>query len=258
MLKGIVPGRQVVRWAGRWSLFGGSNKGDMYQIPEESQEMEDYQKQIKDLEREAREDYIESRRNKSRLSASHRQILQGKAPYDGVMFQYNDQHRSRKFKGEMFGRYGTRTGINPGNLWPTKADVELAKEWESLYQPEPLNVSIENVQRAEEAVKLARMEREAEIEANLAKLDAMKAAFRKRVEAKNRLADGEKHRREKILAELKTEFGYDINPEDEMMKNRIQEREKVLLKEERELKKLMQKEKKRAQAEEAAKTAAKE
>jgi len=40
-----------------------------------------------------------------------------------------------------------------------------------------------------------------------------------------------------VLAEMKAEFGYDVNPEDVSMKNRIEEREKVLLKEEREIKK---------------------
>ena len=40
-----------------------------------------------------------------------------------------------------------------------------------------------------------------------------------------------------VLAEMKAEFGYDMNPEDVSMKNRIEEREKVLLKEEREIKK---------------------
>jgi hypothetical protein len=30
-----------------------------------------------------------------------------------------------------------------------------------------------------------------------------------------------------VLAELKLEFGYPVNPQDEYMKNRIDEREKV-------------------------------
>jgi len=46
-----------------------------------------------------------------------------------------------------------------------------------------------------------------------------------------------------ILSELKAEFGYDVNPEDEIMKNRIAEREKVLVKEERERKKAARAEK---------------
>jgi hypothetical protein len=32
-----------------------------------------------------------------------------------------------------------------------------------------------------------------------------------------------------VLAELKLEFGYPVNPQDEYMKNRIDEREKVTL-----------------------------
>ncbi len=104
-------------------------KTDMYEIAEESDEMAEYQKQIEALKREARDEYIEARRNKSRLAASDRQILNGKPPYVGVSFQYDDNHRGRKFKRTMLGRYGSRmTGINPGELWPTEQDVQLAKE----------------------------------------------------------------------------------------------------------------------------------
>ena len=46
-----------------------------------------------------------------------------------------------------------------------------------------------------------------------------------------------------MLAELKEEFGYEVNPNDEIMSTKIQEREKVLMKEERELKKKLRSEK---------------
>ena len=45
-----------------------------------------------------------------------------------------------------------------------------------------------------------------------------------------------------VLAELKAEFGYDVNPMDESMAIRIAERETVLRKEEREMKKQLRNE----------------
>ena len=101
----------------------------MYEQEEESEEMEQYRKELDSLAKEVRDEYIQSRRNKSRLSASDRQILHGKPPYTGITFQYVDSQRLPKFRRPMFGRYGAKkTGINPGELWPTKRDVELAKE----------------------------------------------------------------------------------------------------------------------------------
>jgi len=252
MLKWLtVPGGGVqrlgIRYASSsWNPFSkaanGGTKADMYEVPEESQEMEDYQTQIQNLESEVREEYIEARRNKSRLSASHRQILKGEAPYEGTVFQYTDLHRSRKFRAKMLGRYGVKSGIDPGTLWPTKRDIDLAREYEALYQPEPLSKQIADTIRAEEAVKEKRIEIEAKIDANLERLESQMKALKVRTENKSRLALGEKTRREKILAELRTEFGYDVNPEDEIMKGRIADREKVLLKEEREIKKQLKKE----------------
>jgi len=232
-----------VRFAS-WNPFSkkGGNKADIYEVPEESQEMEEYQKQIKMLEAEVREEYIESKRNKSRLSASDRQILQGRPPHVGVIFEYSDKHRSQKFKRSILGRYGIKSGVNPAIAWPSDKDLDLAREWESLYQPEPLSKTIEDIRLAEEAVIQKRKEREDKIDANLEKLEAQIKAWQNRVSSRNKAADNDRARREKVLAELKTEFGYDVNPEDESMKTRIAEREKALIKEERELKKKLRKE----------------
>jgi len=259
MLKVISVQQCTVRFA-RWSMFGrGSvDKEKIYEAPEESQEMVEYQQRIDNLEREVREEYIESRRNKSRLSASHQQQVQGRHPYEGVLFEYNNVHRTRKFKRAMLGRYGTKTGINPGVSWPTERDIKLAEEWESLYQPDPLHHQIANIRKEQEDLINRQKEREAKIEANLARLDDQIKAWKVKLAARQRLTDGERGRREKVLAELRAEFGYDVNPEDEMMKGRIAEREKVLAKEDRELKKQMRKEKMDQDRQEAAAKAARE
>ena len=93
-------------------------------------------------------------------------------------------------------------------------------------------------QEKQDLIKI-RMEREKLIDENLAKHATNVANWQTRVQQRNRLALGATERRNRILAELKEEFGYDVNPNDEIMKRKIQEREKVLVKEERELKKKM-------------------
>ena len=60
---------------------------------------------------------------------------------------------------------------------------------------------------------------------------------------KNVVAERERARREKVLAELREEFGYNVNPNDKYMMERIAEREKAIIKQEREAKRAMKKEK---------------
>merc|ERR1719474_1542330 len=197
-----------------------------------------------ELEREAKADFIQSRRNKSRLSASDRQILHGNPPYHGVMFEYNSMHRSKEFKRSMLSKYGKeKTGVEPGIVWPTAKEVQLAIEWEELYQEKPLIDQIKETKRNIEKRKEDRIARELLVEESLNKMDAQVKQWKARVGAKNKLAEAERERREKVLAELKLEFGYNINPEDNYMKERIVEREKVIIKEEREAKKAAKKEK---------------
>lgn len=223
----------------------------MYEEPKESKEMEEYQKQVQDLEREAREEYIAEKQNKSRLSASDRQKLKGLPPYEGVMFEYNNMHRSRAFKRNMLGTYGAKaTGISPEVAWPTPRDIDLAEEWEKLYQPEPLSQQIAETWRRVEQRKEDRVRREQVIDEALAKMDQQVKQWQARVNTRNRQAESERHRREQVLSELKLEFGYAVNSADEYMKNRIEEREKALIKEEKEAKKLLKKEReKKATAE---------
>ena len=79
-------------------------------------------------------------------------------------------------------------------------------------------------------------------------MEAQINQWKSRVSSKNVVAERERARREKVLAELREEFGYNVNPEDKYMKERIAEREKAIIKEEREAKKAAKKEKYGAKA----------
>jgi len=196
------------------------------------------------MEKESRAEYIQTKRNKSRLKASDRQILHGEPPYDGVLFEYSNHHRSKEFKREMMSKYGVaKTGVEPGIAWPTGRELELAKEWEAVYQEKSLIEQIAETKRKIEKRKEDRIAREKKVEENLSKMDVQVSQWRQRVGVKNKQAEAERERREKVLAELKLEFGYNINPDDNYMKGRIAEREKFLIKEEREAKKAARKEK---------------
>jgi len=228
--------------AAKWKIW--KSKEEPIAVEEEISEMELYQKQVEEMEKEAKADFIESRRNKSKLSASDRQILHGEPPNVGLMFEYNNDHRSKEFKRGMLSKYGVaKSGVEPGIVWPTDKEVTLAREWESLYQEQTLIEQIRQAKRDIEMRKEARIARENIVEVNLQQMDAQVKSWRQRVGTKNKQAEAEMDRREKVLAELKLEFGYSVNPEDNYMKERIAEREKSLIKEERDAKKALRKEK---------------
>merc|ERR1712192_393308 len=199
-------------------------------------EEKEYLRSMEEKEREARAEYIQERRNKSRLSASHRQIVKGEMPYEGSIFHYNSDHMSKEHKRSQMSKYGKKqTGVEPGQCWPTQDEVQLAREWEQLYQEKPLKQMIEEARQKVEDAHQKRLDREKEGLKNLEAKD--------RMGAKTRMLDQERERREKVLEELRLEFGYVINPEDNYMKGRITERERVLIREEKEKKRQEKKEK---------------
>ena len=211
---------------------------------EELDELEMFHKQQEEYRMEEEAERMEQRRNKSRLSASHRQMLRGEPPNVGLRFEYGRVHHSQEFKRKMFGTYGEkRTDVDPGICWPTDKHLELASEWEKLYQEKPLIDQIKDAKAGIAKRKEDRMKREAAVEAGLARMDAQIKQWKARVNTKNAQAEHERARREKVLAELREEFGYNVNPNDNYMKERIAEREKALMKEEKEAKKAARKEK---------------
>ena len=68
------------------------------------------------------------------------------------------------------------------------------------------------------------------MEENLSKMDVQVKQWKQRVGTKNKQAEAARDMREKVLAELKLEFGYSVNPVDSFMNERIAERAKVLAK----------------------------
>merc|ERR1712123_251778 len=194
--------------ASKWKIW--KSKEEPIEENGEASEMELYQQQVDQMEKEAKAEYIQSKRNKSKPSASDRQILHGEPPYAGLMFEYNNLHRSKEYKRSMLSKHGVaKTGVEPGIVWPTEKEVVLAREWEELYQDKPLIDQIRDAKRNIEKRKEDRIARELVVDQNLSKMDAQVKQWR-----------------EKVLAELKLEFGYNINPEDNYMKGRIAERKK--------------------------------
>lgn len=100
---------------------------------------------------------LEKKRNKSRLTKAHRNILLGQKPYAESQDWYHD---TVKYKRRILGRYGMEAlGVPAGLAWPTSKEVEDMKEYESLAHP--LNIQerlreIKEKKKIEEEAILAR------------------------------------------------------------------------------------------------------
>ena len=95
---------QPIRSASSWK-FWSKNKDAANEIEEPLSEVDIYFKQQEENRKAAEADLIELKRNKSRLSASHRQMLRGEAPNVGLRFQYTTYHTGQKFKSEMMNKH---------------------------------------------------------------------------------------------------------------------------------------------------------
>lgn len=96
----------------------------------------------------------ENKRNKSKLTAAHRNILFDEKPYNETVAWYHDTIRYKK---RMLGRYGIKSvGIPAGFLWPTREEIEEQKEYEKIAFPlgvqERLQKIKEKKQKDEEAL----------------------------------------------------------------------------------------------------------
>merc|ERR1712062_337107 len=169
-----------------------------------------------------KEDKIARNRLKSKLFYSDRALLHNQQPQAGIAFDKYDEHQSPAFKSMMLARYGKSTGINPNVAWPTKEEIELQKEYEAVLYDGPKSVQ----DMIKEVHEKERLEQEQIIQVEK--------------EIREKLAKREQQKRQQILDELREEFGYEINPDDQQFAEKIAEKEKEMakaIKAERKLKK---------------------
>jgi len=211
-------------------------KGKKQEQAAKEQRLNDIQKHQEDLleaaEREIADNRLQRKRNKSGLHHSDRQMLKGAPPTVGLRMQWAERHTTRQYKAEMLGKFGrSKTGLDPSVLWPTKGEIESQKEYEHvLYDGTTLQERMELHNKTQAYRRQQMLQYEQEIDANLAQMDRDVTAWKKRVEKRDADAAREKALKDTIFAELRQEFGYDINPADPLFKDKIEEKEKAVAK----------------------------
>ncbi|XP_014469854.1 PREDICTED: growth arrest and DNA damage-inducible proteins-interacting protein 1 [Dinoponera quadriceps] len=177
---------------------------------------------------------IARKRNKSRLSPEHRNILMGERPYDGPKEWY---HNTVKYKKRMLGRYGLKADEPAGFVWPTLEEIKDAQEYERVAFPLSLQERWDKLEDARRQKAEFIKKREAEILVKLAKMDQWTAELNAKMEKKKADMEAARLRKERLVAEIRRHFGFNISPHDNRFKEMLEQKEKEEKKKKKEAKK---------------------
>lgn len=176
-----------------------------------------------DEEQRLKEEYIEKKRNKSRLLPQHRNILFDKVPYEEPKFW---THGTLKYKRQMYGTYGESSKVNPSLCWPIKEELEDRKLYESLAHTYTISEMISKASTERQEKKAAIRARDLEIQEKMKKLDGWIKEMKHKQEKKESETLLAKQRKEKLIEEVRRYFGYTVDPRDEKFKEMLEKKEK--------------------------------
>lgn len=81
----------------------------------------------------------------------------------------NIKHYKKPFVKALYGRYGKKSGLNPGVMWPRKEELKYMKSYEEAFCPKLEDLLAEHNTKKEQAMK-DRLAREKEIIEGLKRL----------------------------------------------------------------------------------------
>uniref|UniRef100_A0A914VHF7 Large ribosomal subunit protein mL64 n=1 Tax=Plectus sambesii TaxID=2011161 RepID=A0A914VHF7_9BILA len=150
----------------------------------------------------------EEKRNVSRMRPWHQMLVNKQVP--PVQFNWQLDRNALKAR---YAKYGKKSGVNPGLLWPT--DKELDEQLALNRDMQPYLPDVVRKHNAEQkAEALRQSKRIAEVEANEKKYAKVLAAFEaEQLKAVKEIDEVEAKRQEKIR-EIQEYFGYWIDPKD--------------------------------------------
>ncbi|XP_072942251.1 large ribosomal subunit protein mL64 [Epargyreus clarus] len=172
---------------------------------------------------QAREEEIQKKRNISRLSSSHYNIIHDKRPYEKAT---SLAHLTVKYNRKMYGKYGIASGVNPSICWPSRQEIEERKEYESVAFPFTIQEMIATATQKREATQLRIEQREKEVAAKYEKLEQWKKDLQNKIAKKEAEVQAAKLKKERLVEEVRRHFGFKLDPRDEKFQQMLAKREK--------------------------------
>uniref|UniRef100_A0A1L8DL07 Large ribosomal subunit protein mL64 n=1 Tax=Nyssomyia neivai TaxID=330878 RepID=A0A1L8DL07_9DIPT len=193
-----------------------------------------------DDSKEAKREFYESRRNKSRLSAAHRNILHNRRPYTQSQSWV---HETLKYKRGLFGKYGLESGVDPRICFPTAQETAEKEEYNRVAYPFTIaemreKIHAEHVEKEDKIRK-----REEDVALKLSKLEKWSKEFRDRVAKAEAEAFAAKEKKERLVEEVRRHFGFKLDARDERFKELLAQKEKEDKKKQKEIRKKAREEK---------------
>ncbi|CAK1578833.1 unnamed protein product [Parnassius mnemosyne] len=172
---------------------------------------------------QAKEAEIEKKRNKSRLSSAHYNLVNGKRPYETPM---SISHLTVKYNRKMYGKYGVSSGVNPSLCWPTKQEIQERQEYEAVAFPYTIKEMMDAAAQRKKEEQLKIEQREKEIAAKFEKLEQWKKELNQKIAKKTAEAQAAKMKKERLVEEVRRHFGFTLDPRDERFQEMLAKREK--------------------------------
>lgn len=178
---------------------------------------------FEDEDIELKEATIEKNRNKSRLLPQDHNMLKDTVPYGESQSWI---HNTVKYKRMMFGRYGLASGVDPRICFYSNSEVDAQKEYERVAYPFTLQQMMkENVKSKMEAEEKIQ-KREDDIEKKMTKLDIWTKELNAKIAKKEADAKAAKERKERLVEEVRRQFGFKLDVRDERFKELVAQKEK--------------------------------
>ncbi|KAJ8345169.1 hypothetical protein SKAU_G00293620 [Synaphobranchus kaupii] len=133
--------------------------------------------------------------------------------------------KTTKYDRKLFGRYGSASGVDTAKLWPSQGELETLiaeeKEWHPSLEEILANVAANEKEKAKK-----RLAREKRIATNMANMPKMVADWRRESRDLKLKKKEEKARRDLLLAEARTRYGYALDPRSAKFQEMLKEIEK--------------------------------
>lgn len=187
--------------------------------------------EVDEAERAAR---IAKLRNKSRLLPQDRRRALGQKPYDEP---HSWVHLTLSYQRKMYARFGESSGVDPRLLFETPEERADREEYERVAFPHTVpEMMATHEQQEAEKEKAVRL-REEQIAKNLSKLDKWKEDLEQRLAKKEAEARAAKEKRERMIEDIRRQFGFRLDPRGAKFKELVDQKEQEEAKARKKLKK---------------------
>ncbi|XP_030571376.1 growth arrest and DNA damage-inducible proteins-interacting protein 1 [Drosophila novamexicana] len=179
-------------------------------------------------------------RDKSGLRPQHKNVLLETMPYNEA---HSWIHLTEKYQRSLYGRYGSKSKVNPQICFGTLAERTKAQERQAITQPETLPEILEKLRITKAAKQAAIKDREDAILKKLEKLEQWKADLNAKVAKRKADAAAAIQRKERLIEEVRRHFGFKVDTRDERFKEMLEQKEKEDKRKQKEAKRKVKEEK---------------